>query len=381
MKKSSLSALVAAGLLVGGLSAGSASAADLGGNCCADLEERIAELEATTARKGNRKVSLTVSGWVGEQVMYWDDERAREHLRDGPRFDACFALQVHGSGDDLSRLVGGLRDPRGSDGIRDSLTINQFSQHNLYALVAGELQLRWPCSSCSPTGSSRATTSASSASACSRRLRITRRSGRRLRLARSGELGDVRLQRLPAPQPGTIWPQLAGRRLLLRRRRRGRRLLRRSARRRSATTRRPSAGSRSRPLGVKTTSGTSRLATRVSTTASSLLAAAYSQWSQDFFAVSRCRFPWPPTAAVSITAGYRHDYFQIGAYVEHVPTGLWLYGAYGHVDPDGTSHGVTTLQRPGRRHLLHQGRSARALASPGSHGALRRVREVQRRQS
>src|SRR5450432_2687808 len=73
MRKLSLSALVAAGLLVGGLSAGSASAADLGGNCCADLEERIAELEATTARKGNRKVSLTVSGWVGEQGMYWDD--------------------------------------------------------------------------------------------------------------------------------------------------------------------------------------------------------------------------------------------------------------------------------------------------------------------
>ncbi len=73
MKKFSLGALVAAGLLMGGLTAGSASAADLGGNCCADLEERIAELEATTARKGNRKVSLTISGWVGEQVMYWDD--------------------------------------------------------------------------------------------------------------------------------------------------------------------------------------------------------------------------------------------------------------------------------------------------------------------
>jgi hypothetical protein len=73
MKKYRLSALVAAGLLVGGLSAGSASAADLGGNCCADLEERIAELEATTARKGNRKVSLTISGWVAEQVMWWDD--------------------------------------------------------------------------------------------------------------------------------------------------------------------------------------------------------------------------------------------------------------------------------------------------------------------
>ena len=81
MRKFSLSALVAAGLLVGGMSVSSASAADLGGNCCADLEERIAELEATTARKGNRKVSLTVSGWVGQQVMWWDDGAQAEHLR------------------------------------------------------------------------------------------------------------------------------------------------------------------------------------------------------------------------------------------------------------------------------------------------------------
>ncbi|MBS0235356.1 MAG: porin, partial [Proteobacteria bacterium] len=72
MNKYSLSALMAAGLVAGGLTTSSASAADLGGNCCADLEERIAELEATTARKGNRKVSLTVSGWVGQQVMWWD---------------------------------------------------------------------------------------------------------------------------------------------------------------------------------------------------------------------------------------------------------------------------------------------------------------------
>ena len=50
-----------------------AAAADLGGDCCADLEERVAELEATTARKGNRKVSLTVSGWVNEAVFWWDD--------------------------------------------------------------------------------------------------------------------------------------------------------------------------------------------------------------------------------------------------------------------------------------------------------------------
>ncbi|MFN0218462.1 MAG: porin [Hyphomicrobium sp.] len=73
MNKYSLGALVAAGLLAGGMTAGSASAADLGGNCCADLEERVAELEATTARKGNRKVSLTISGFVAQQVLGWDD--------------------------------------------------------------------------------------------------------------------------------------------------------------------------------------------------------------------------------------------------------------------------------------------------------------------
>lgn len=52
---------------------GTAAAADLGGDCCADLEERIAELEATSARKGNRKVSLEISGHVNEAVLWWDD--------------------------------------------------------------------------------------------------------------------------------------------------------------------------------------------------------------------------------------------------------------------------------------------------------------------
>ncbi|MFN3869567.1 MAG: porin, partial [Hyphomicrobiaceae bacterium] len=73
MRKVSVSAALAAGLLASGLSMTSANAADLGGDCCADLEERVAELEATTARKGNRKVSLTISGWIAEQVTYWDD--------------------------------------------------------------------------------------------------------------------------------------------------------------------------------------------------------------------------------------------------------------------------------------------------------------------
>lgn len=65
-------AVLTAGLLASA-SMTTASAADLGGDCCADLEERIAELEATTARKGNRKVSLEIYGQINQSVIFWDD--------------------------------------------------------------------------------------------------------------------------------------------------------------------------------------------------------------------------------------------------------------------------------------------------------------------
>jgi hypothetical protein len=74
MRASSRFAVAAAlGLFMG---ASSSQAADLGGNCCADLEERIAELEATTARKGNRKMSLTISGQVHRTIIWYDDSKA-----------------------------------------------------------------------------------------------------------------------------------------------------------------------------------------------------------------------------------------------------------------------------------------------------------------
>jgi len=50
-----------------------AKAADLGGNCCADLEERVADLEATTADKGNKKVTVTLYGRINRIVNFWDD--------------------------------------------------------------------------------------------------------------------------------------------------------------------------------------------------------------------------------------------------------------------------------------------------------------------
>jgi hypothetical protein len=75
-KTSSRIAIAAAlGLTLGGFAfkATPAQAADLGGDCCADLEERVAELEATTVRKGNKKVSVTISGWVVKSMNFWDD--------------------------------------------------------------------------------------------------------------------------------------------------------------------------------------------------------------------------------------------------------------------------------------------------------------------
>jgi len=50
-----------------------ARAADLGGDCCADLEARVAELEATTVHKGNRKLSLEISGRVNANIMWWSE--------------------------------------------------------------------------------------------------------------------------------------------------------------------------------------------------------------------------------------------------------------------------------------------------------------------
>ena len=58
-----------------GIFAVNANAADLGvgGACCADLEERVAELEATTARKGNRVVSLEIYGQVNKALLFFDN--------------------------------------------------------------------------------------------------------------------------------------------------------------------------------------------------------------------------------------------------------------------------------------------------------------------
>ncbi len=50
-----------------------AARADVGEPCCADLEARITQLETMAARRGNRQVALEVWGFVNEAAMYWND--------------------------------------------------------------------------------------------------------------------------------------------------------------------------------------------------------------------------------------------------------------------------------------------------------------------
>lgn len=74
--RTSCFAVVAVGYLA--LSIGCASAADFGGDCCTDLEQRVADLEATTARKGDRKMSLTISGLVNRIILHVDDGKSSQ---------------------------------------------------------------------------------------------------------------------------------------------------------------------------------------------------------------------------------------------------------------------------------------------------------------
>jgi predicted porin len=73
LSRSNTIVIAALAIAAGMLASPTQSRADGSDGCCADLEARIEELEATTARKGNRAVSLTVSGWVNEALFMWDD--------------------------------------------------------------------------------------------------------------------------------------------------------------------------------------------------------------------------------------------------------------------------------------------------------------------
>ncbi len=100
---STLALAAAAGLMLGSLTLPTAArAADLGGDCCADLETRVAELEATTVRKGNKKVSLTITGRVAAAMVFWNDSGPADSIdgfQDNSQFDHLSDLSFGNVGD------------------------------------------------------------------------------------------------------------------------------------------------------------------------------------------------------------------------------------------------------------------------------------------
>jgi hypothetical protein len=140
-KTSSRIAIAAAlGMTLGGfaMSASPAKAADLGGDCCADLEERVAELEATTVRKGNKKVSVTLSGWVVKSLNWWDDgEESKMYVGDKD-YTLSSHFQISGSATIAPGWSGGYTMSIEAPGNAFGFFSNQFNDNtNFWSTVDG----------------------------------------------------------------------------------------------------------------------------------------------------------------------------------------------------------------------------------------------------
>ena len=108
-------------------------------DCCTDLEARIAELEETTARKGNRKVSLAISGWVNEALFAWDDG-VEQNAYIGTNFVEQSRFKFVGEAQDQQGMERGLH-PRGWR-AGPSLEPLGPGQHLLAAPVACQQRIR-----------------------------------------------------------------------------------------------------------------------------------------------------------------------------------------------------------------------------------------------
>ena len=130
-KTSSRIAIAAAlGLTFGGytLSYSPANAADFGGDCCADLEERVAELEATTVRKGNKKVSVTLSGWVVKSMNFWDDGRISSFAVGDKDADLASRFAITGNATIAPGWTGGFNITVVAPGNTFGIFGNQFQE-------------------------------------------------------------------------------------------------------------------------------------------------------------------------------------------------------------------------------------------------------------
>lgn len=114
-----------------------------------DLEERIAELESTAARKGNRKVSLTVTGEINKAILFWrgdgDGESGREIIdnavrqsrfgfvgeaRISPEWKAGYVMEI-GLGEEIG--FAGMHTPEGVISVRHNYL---YLEHSMVGRVA-----------------------------------------------------------------------------------------------------------------------------------------------------------------------------------------------------------------------------------------------------
>jgi predicted porin len=129
-------ALICASCLSGNI----AKAADLGGDCCSDLEERVADLEATTVRKSNKKVSVTLYGQENKAALFWDDGSERntytvDNNYESSRFGVKGAAKLGGDWSAGYRLE---VEFTGANSTR----LNQFNDDNANDPL-GPLNVRW----------------------------------------------------------------------------------------------------------------------------------------------------------------------------------------------------------------------------------------------
>lgn len=138
MKSIFMAAALAAGLAL----STPASAADLGGNCCADLEERVAELEATAARKGNRKVSLTVSGEVNQAII-WADLDGSSNWVVGNNNNSTTKFRFAGDAKIDSSWSAGYIIEVGVGGFSDAGPANDLSIRHAALYIGGPVGKIW----------------------------------------------------------------------------------------------------------------------------------------------------------------------------------------------------------------------------------------------
>jgi hypothetical protein len=117
-----------------------AKAADLGGDCCADLEERVAELEATTARKGNKKVKVLIYGKMNWAVDWWNDGKERGQYTVNNDMESS-RWGLIGSAKINANWSAGYRwEVEGREALSSQL--NQFNDNNAQDNF-GSLKIRW----------------------------------------------------------------------------------------------------------------------------------------------------------------------------------------------------------------------------------------------